>query len=141
MENFTYKEKDIMELDYSTKDSQILMKEFSILINSISTNYENKLMESEKLYKKQIDELNNLLKFYESSNKNIVTTIFGKIYKIKKQTKSNFKKIKTYLISKTFIIVKRIVIRFGIKDKVKNTKLFKKMNKKGIVDEMAGRKK
>ncbi|XOK60440.1 hypothetical protein ACJ7K1_28555 [Paenibacillus elgii] len=127
-------DKDIVELNYSTKDAQILLREFVILLHEVSQNYENAMMRVENEYKQEIHQLKTLLQYYETN-----ATTSAKSYKLKIAVSSSIKTVLKRSARFLFKIGKKIILTLGLKEQIKQMNFYKKLQRSGIIDRLKGR--
>jgi hypothetical protein len=127
-------EKDIEELDYSTKDAQILLQEFVVLLHEVSTNYENAINRLQNDHRREIDELKTLLKYYESNDNTSV-----KVFKIRKYILDKIKWYAKRVTKFTFRVAKKVADNLGLKEYIKKSRLYKRLYRSGIIDKLTGR--
>lgn len=122
------------QLDYSSQDAQLILKEVSVLIHDISTKYDATINEMRIEHSREIHELKMIIKQYELNNSFRV-----KLYKLKYE----IKKLVINALKKgarlAFRIVKSAMISFGVKDRIRQTNFFKQMVDKGYIEKLKGR--
>ena len=125
---------DIEKLDFSTKDAQILLREFVGLLHEISTNYELTIIQMENNYRREIEELRLLLKHHENNKKTL-----ARIYSIRVHFNKKFKEFLKMGAIFIFKILRKAADTFGIKEHLKKTRTYEKLRNSGILEKLKGR--
>lgn len=132
MENVSDKKNLIADADVEFFEELCL--EFSQMLYDISE--ENNRAYCSLLARNQ--ELEALCEEYEKTQGSIAAAIKIRLRRIKRVCCGTVKRTAKKIAKKLFRFGKRVVIRLGIKDRIKQTKLFRTLYSRGVIDKLRG---
>lgn len=130
--DLNYHSEDIKNLDYSSRDCQILIREFNVLLYKVCQRYETSIMDIENKYENELQEQRKLCQLYKEQieTKGEMFSLRIIIFNFIRKTKKIIFTITKY----TMNVIKKVIIKLGMKELVINTKIYKKLKDKNIID-------
>lgn len=121
------------QLNFASRDAKIILKEVTGLLHEVCSKYEATIVALEERSAREKKELEEIIKYHESQN-----VVAAAAVKYRMRLRERAVRLIKRFARILFKIIKKAVIALGVKDKIRETKFFRKLVNKGIIEKLKG---